>query len=438
MEYKLLVLSKKTLKWFLSAGIVIAVMFGLNGGLAAQTPSGSPIVLPTPTVSPRGINPIDFRDVMPAAFEPGWIWNCLGEDTQGRIYLCMGGYLDLNPDVAVFRYTPLNGSREFLTTLRAISQAQSNLEEGEPFFKGHSHIVELNGKMYLSTQGFHDITDQPSQMDDIRGGHLFEFDPVTNQWRDLSKTDTGGVSAPHQGIIAIDSIPARNQIAGVTVPLGDILIYDLTEGKTIGYYPAPERPLELNISREVLATDEAVYTQAKFGPMLKLDLQTGDYKPLNTIDTTGFFTAMVYTADKKHAYFITYHGYLYHFDVEQEQLVEIGLFKSDPQPGEGRDDTYMETLLYSLAMSPDERTLYALFTGKNKGFYAYDRASGKITKLDEFGADLGPDYSGSVITGRGVWDGQGYLYLARFGENTLAELLRLDLTKFASHTLPSS
>lgn len=116
--------------------------------------------------------------------------------------------------------------------------------------------------------------------------------------------------------------------------------------------------------------------------------------------------------------------------MEQEQLDEIGLFKSDPQPGEGNEDTYMDTLVFSLALSPNEGTLYTFFTGKNKGFYAYHPASGKITKLGELGEELGPDYAGSAITGRGVWDVQGYLYFARFQEEKFGQFLRLDLTKF--------
>jgi len=99
----------------------------------------------------------------------------MGRIRKAESTCAWAGYLGLNPDVAVFRYNPLTGSREFLTTLRAVNQAQGNLEEGEPFFKGHSHIVELNGKMYLSTQDFHDITDHPSPMDDIRGDHIFEW-----------------------------------------------------------------------------------------------------------------------------------------------------------------------------------------------------------------------------------------------------------------------
>lgn len=171
MYRKPVLLLKNTRQWFVFPATVLVVVFVLYGRIdtssfsvsVPQIASNPPIPVPTPTISPSGINHIDFMSVMPVGFVPGWIWNCVGRDRQGRLYVCIGGDRGSHPDVAVFRYNPATGSKEFLSTLRTVSQSEGNLEKDEPFYKGHSHIIELNGKMYLSTQGFHDITDRPSQ-----------------------------------------------------------------------------------------------------------------------------------------------------------------------------------------------------------------------------------------------------------------------------------
>jgi hypothetical protein len=372
---------------------------------------------------------VDFGEVVPENFEIGWIWNCIGRDGQGNIYVGMGGqHSDSSTDVAVFRYIPRTSEKTFLTMLSTVSEKDGNLQPGEPFFKGHSQIAEMNGRLYLSTQGFHDITIDRSEMDSVRGGHIFEFEIASGQWHDLSRSDSMGVSAPHQGIIAIDTIPSRNQIVGSTVPLGDVLIYDISRQKTIRYYSAPEHPLNLNVSRVVSATEKAIYTQYSGSPIYKIDPQTGIYAPLGRKQSNGFFTAMARSWDRKDAYFITLNGFLYHFRPESEYVEDLMLFLTSKDPNM-INDSKQDLFSFSLAISPDETCLYTLFTndanGRN-GLYEYQLASGTIRKVEDFTEQLREDCEWSCINGCGVWDDQGCLYFANYTDKHQGRLLRIE------------
>ncbi len=105
----------------------------------------------------------------------------------------IGGQTPDSQDVVVVKYDTVTGEREFLTTLRTVSSAADNSLNGEKMPKGHTRIVEMNGNIYMGSQGFHDIFRiDPAVRDD----HLFEMNIATETWRDLSATDPGGVSIP--------------------------------------------------------------------------------------------------------------------------------------------------------------------------------------------------------------------------------------------------
>ena len=62
--------------------------------------------------------------------------------------------------------------RHFINT----AGAQHNLEPGEELPKGHSRIVQVGRKLYMTSQNFHDFKGSLDQLPEYRGAHLFSYD----------------------------------------------------------------------------------------------------------------------------------------------------------------------------------------------------------------------------------------------------------------------
>src|SRR6267143_157530 len=75
------------------------------------------------------------------------IWNALGMDSQQRIYVGFTSRrADAREDFVVFRYDPSTGERRFLGTFMDASQAAGNLRPSEEIPKGHTRMLEIDGK----------------------------------------------------------------------------------------------------------------------------------------------------------------------------------------------------------------------------------------------------------------------------------------------------
>ena len=419
-------------------GLVAALMIlQPNIWSAASTPTPEPA---TPAPAPEVfVEEISFTDIIPEdlRFQEGWCWNAIGVDTQGWVYMGIGGEAPGAQDVVVVRYNPETGERKFLTTLQTVSQVSDNLEPGEEMPKGHTRIVEMNGKIYLGSQGFHDIFKVDPR---VRGGHLFEMDVVSETWHDLSATEPDGVSIPHQGIIGIDVVPEENLVVGLGHPSGDIVVYDLsTQRSTVYTNPDAAQYLGRNISRHIAYSSKhnRIYTSFAGSPMLRLDLDTGEYVTLPESNGTFYYgqgpgydygnefvTAMAKDQDGSDIYYVVPTAYLYHFDTDSETLTRLGPINTpeeldqDIEGGGG----------FSLVMSQDEKTLYAIPSSMSDGsisLYRYHIATDRWSKIADLTGELGDaTFAGGEI------DDEGRIYFARFGRrgnDTFVNLVQITL-----------
>lgn len=421
----------------LKATLVLLLMLFVTGcGVSQPVSTSVPTSVPTNTPQPSPVDPVNeisFADLEPAGFKEGWSWNAIGVDKAGHAYLAIGyGDVGKPNDVGVFQYTIATGERKFLTTLKTVSQADNNLLPGENIIKGHTRIVEMDGKIYLGSQGFHDIFEiDPS----VRGGHFFQMDVATEQWHDLSATDPAGVSIPNQGIIAVDVIPGENKVVGLTSPAGDIVIYDLVARKSTVYTGTHEY-LGRNVSRHVVYAHGKIYAAFAGSPMLKLDLATSGYSFLPKSqgefeygpgpgfdDGNEFATAMAETHDGNHIYYLSWNGILYHFDVATERLTRVGPVNTADELAKG----VKVGTAFALAISNDDKYLYTIpssMSDKSTGLYRYDIASGVWVKLADYTVRLG----NATFTG-GETDDAGRIYFARFGDESKGwvHLLQIDV-----------
>ena len=59
--------------------------------------------------------------------------------------------------------------------------------EGENIPKGHTRLIFADGKVYMGSQGFHDLKNEIDDLPRYRGAHIFAFGTATNGWQDLRR-----------------------------------------------------------------------------------------------------------------------------------------------------------------------------------------------------------------------------------------------------------
>src|SRR5262249_37790995 len=148
-------------------------VIGVTCAAACQPARGGPIGhAGTPTE-----RSIAFDDIAPAGLPLKQCWKALGMDNRARGYI---GFTrprsEGRRDFAVFRYDPSTGERRFLGTFMDASQTAGNLRPAEEIPKGHTRMLEIDGKMYMGSQGFHDLKASIDTLPRYRGSHLYAYD----------------------------------------------------------------------------------------------------------------------------------------------------------------------------------------------------------------------------------------------------------------------
>ncbi len=378
---------------------------------------------PTATGAANGLSwtEIDFQSLVPAGIHIQECWNAMGMDDRGRVYIGFTSTRnDGRDDFAVFRYDPSSGQKQYLGSFLDIAQAAGNLQAGESIPKGHTRMVFVDGKLYMASQGFHDFKQGIIALPTYRGSHLFAYDTRTGAWQDLAAGLPGGVVTQHDGIIALNILPAEHLLVGLAHPSSDIVLYDYSSNRLVRVVPGIPWTLGNPLSREVIVTPKGrIYTyrgtedpsqRTESHPVWVYDLQTGEMKATGVMMTNGFWNNQTQTRDGSKIYISTVNGELYEFDVATETFKDLGyeLPKTDR-----RTIAYN----YTLTLSPDERKLYYAISlignGPGSGseggadeLYAYDRATGAISFVQQ----LPP----GVYTSGDLRDGSN-IYFAHFG-----------------------
>jgi hypothetical protein len=170
-----------------------------------------------------------------------------------------------------------------------------------------------------------------------------------------------------------------------------------------------------------------------------LDLNTLEYTTLpvangkflipgeNPGTQNEFATAMAKNHDGSQVYFLTPSSYLYHFDVDNETLKNLGSVNT---PDEIKQNIKSGDA-FSLVMSLDEKYLYSIPSSMSNGaigLYRYNIAAGVWEKLMDLTDKFGYGYA--AIVG-GEIDADGFIYFARFNDDEeWVQLLRIDANYF--------
>ncbi|MGH7807189.1 MAG: chitobiase/beta-hexosaminidase C-terminal domain-containing protein [Thermodesulfobacteriota bacterium] len=385
---------------------------------------------------------IGFEEVTPGPMPVPHLWHGIGMDHNGKIYAGIGNGEEKRGkpgDVFIFEYDPVTESKRFLKSVRQILADERNLgpneywPKEESVAKIHSEFLEYNGRMYFSTHDWHsrDFKDK----DIHRGGHFLSFDPRDGTFTDLSKTDPLGVSVVNDGIIGMNILRKGGKLVGWTSPNGQLLVHDLNTHKTKNFGRGLPEGVWTNVSRVIITSESggiyASYSKDEDVPgndrLYKLNWETEKLEPTDQlIPSRGRFEGIAETSDEKTIFLADTDGTLYSFDVEAEELRDLGSVLTDERVtrGDGVE------LLYNMALSPDERKLFTIPHKVLDGdgsyhLYEYDIVSGKKTDLGALSKELRK----CMPTGNGVFDHKRRYYISFFcDEKNRAGILRIDVS----------
>jgi hypothetical protein len=361
---------------------------------------------------------IGFDDITPPGLVLEQCWNAMGMDHQGRIYV---GFTSRRPDgredFAVFRYDPATGDRRFLGTFMDASKAAGNLLPTEEIPKGHTRMLELDGKMYMGSQGFHDFKGSIDALPTYRGSHLYAYDIAGATLEDLSRSLPGGVVTAQQGIIALSPVPGYHLLAGLAHPSSDIVLFDYAQNRVEKIIPGIPWQLGNPLSREIVATKKGkIYTyrgteepeqRDEVHTVWRYDLKSGASGPTRYTMTGGFWNGQTGTRDGETIYLSTVDGELYRLDVASEVFTHLGHLLPEGEYASGERIDF----LYGITLSGDETKIYAVprrHGSPDSNLYAYTIATGTV--------DLVAKLEPAIYTGSHIRDSRGNIYFARFGD----------------------
>jgi hypothetical protein len=372
---------------------------------------------------------ISFDDLARAGPTLKQCWNAMGMDSQQRVYIGFTSRRsDARQDFAVFRYDPSTGERRFLGTFMDVSQAAGNLQPGEEIPKGHTRMLEIDGKMYMGSQGFHDLKATIDTLPNYRGSHLYAYDPSRGELEDVSRSLPGGVVTEHQGIIALSHAPGADLLVGLAHPSSDIVLFDYKRRRVQQIVPGIPWRLGNPLSREVVVTKKGkIYTyrgtedpaqRDEVHRIWVYDLKTKASTETAYMATGGFWNGQTWTRDGEVIYLATVNGELYKLDVGTEVFTHLGYFLPREEFAAGERIDY----LFGITLSADEKRIYGIprrSRSDGSNLYAYEIDRGLVTLVGQ----LEP----AVYTGSHMRDSRGNIYFARFDGESWEGKVRLTM-----------
>lgn len=366
---------------------------------------------------------VSFDSITPATLTLRQCWNAMGMDSQGRVYIGFTSTrADGREDFAVFRYDPATGDRLFLGTFMDASQAAGNLQDSEEIPKGHTRMLEIGGKIYMGSQGFHDFKGAIDALPSYRGAHLYAYDLTSGKLDDVSRSLPGGVVVPNQGIVALSYTPWDDVLVALTHPHSDIVLFDPRRNRVARLVPGIPWRLGNPLSREVVVTRTGrIYTyrgtedpedRDQVHGIWAYDLKTQAMTETGYTATGGFWNGQSWTRDGRTIYLSTVNGELYKLDVEAEAFTHLGHFLPKDEYDAGARVNY----LYGISLSADETKIYGIprrSSTDESNLYSYEISTGTVS----FEQRLEP----GIYTGSHMRDARGNIYFAKFGDGSSGE-----------------
>ncbi len=347
-------------------------------------------------------------------------------------------------DCALFQYSARSGQRRLIGLLSDACKADGTWREGERIEKGHSQLVWLDGKIYIGTMGFHDAAgnENSPQMQlalKSHGAHLMAYDPAADRLVDCSRTQPDGVFFKGRGFMTLAAIPESGVVGALTVPHGDLLLYDPKTGQPRMIVPGVAEEFGRHVSREIIPAGSKIYyaytapegSKAP-GHMYVFDMETGKRSDKPVEIASNPWNGQVRTSDGTGIYLTNQPGELFRFHPENGALETLGnlIPEEELRPIQDSEFRYAGARVLGMALSADERYIYTIPVrkktaladsageGKAKGLgmrpvglCRHDLRTGVSRRI----AEMPKNFGGGNITGSAIRDSQGSVYFVRHG-----------------------
>ena len=373
-----------------------------------------------------------------------WSWHAIGIDPSDNVYVVFGGLEGESADCALFQYQAATGQRRLLGTLSSAAKAAGTWRDGERIEKGHTHLPWLGGKIYIGTMGFHDASAvSPREMEIAarsHGAHLMSYDAKTDRIEDLSRSQPDGVFFPQRGFMCLTPMTEAGLLAALTVPHGDLLLYDPAADRVRASVPGVPEEFGNLVTREVVAAPNGklyyMYSPADRGKprghMYHYEVKTGRRSAAIDIDRY-YWNGSVQTNGR--IYIMTDPGYLYELHPDSDTVERIGSLypESDRREVEDGENLHQAPHVLGMALSSDGQSIYTIPLRKRIlksdrsarkegdqeprgpqvpfGLFRFDLATRVSTRVADVPREIGFGY----LTGTNIRDSRGNIYFAHHG-----------------------
>lgn len=380
-------------------------------------------------------------------FQITWSWHAIGIDPSDNVYIVFGGPKgEDSADCALFQYQARTGKRRLLGTLSDAAKAAGNWPEGERIEKGHTALPWLNGRIYIGTMGFHDAagprTGNYMQFAlNSRGAHLMAYDPKTDRIEDLSAGEPDGVFFPGRGFMCLEAIPDRGLIAALTVPHGDLLLYDPATGRRAATVPGVPEEFGRHVTRVVVPAPNGkvyyMYGGVKpgdgIGHMYTYNIDSGKRSDKAIHIGPHNWNCMQQTSHDGAIYLTTQLADVYLLDPETDSVERIGRLYPEEDNRVAIEGQYkfMPPRVLGMSLSADGTAIYTVPTRKRidlmkevpkgdkergpqmaYGLCRFDLKTRVATRVADVPASSG---AMGVVSGTGIRDSKGAIYFGRHG-----------------------
>jgi hypothetical protein len=370
-----------------------------------------------------------LRDT-PNGLRPTQSWHATASSPDGDIYIAG---MDHVTNAALYRLKWRVGKLQFAGDARSASEAVNNWMPDETAQKFHTRPLWHRGRIFVATMDRSTLDDEYLRR---RGFHWYAYDPVSNDFEDLSALEPGGSALAHGNVVTLASDPVRNVVYGAGVPTGEIYRYDVARGKTdiLGRprsydesYVYTGRVMWVDSRGRLYFTASNSKSPSVYGHVYYYDPETGfgERKDWLLQEAQALEVGQC-LAKKKQCIFSDDKGHVYRFDDDGPSWSYLGHIET------GQLGTY----IWLFDVTADESKVYAATSTSPQrsdftSLYEFDLRTGKTQRLCTL-AELDPSLRGLHIhTGYDAWDPQGRFYFASFNgqPDQRVVLTRVDPTR---------
>lgn len=415
---QVITLQQMTAKQLAATIDTVLTLDGISGSFSVTTSA-----IPIPADQARQGNTDGVRvwqlPNAPNGDRPDQCWLAVGSHPNGDIYI--SGHDHVNNSM-LYRLHQSDGIVRWVGDAETASRKVNNWLPGESAEKFHTRPIAHDGRVYVATL---DNSNMNTGYLNTRGFHWYGYEPLDNEFLDLSVSEPNGVGWPTLQIVTIQKDVENNLLYGMSIPTNELVRYDIDRAETTllgkpdawtGYFYS-NRFMWVDSRGRVYMTGGSSRPQwyqgesastfdrvwyydplTGFGELQDFPLQGPNAMEVGQWDRTG---EILYTADDQ--------GNIYRFTDATASWSFVG------RPNfSGIGSGVPKTWVFQLSADAEKIYIGVSDVSYPNSIWEYDIASGATTELAKLSELDTTASSQAFITGYDSWDAEGSFYISSF------------------------